>query len=193
MSDTWLSLLRSYAIPEIYGRWYMAADGGLYRMWRQVELSIIQGRNLGNQKLLADSNAHTGSAMDPEADAVDLDVSCEIHLNEQLCARTTVKRGIGSPDWHENFTFSDLPPFETLEVVVWREKKMLKPIVMGSVRIALSNFRRGEAVDGWFPVLHSGPIASSVQVGDIRMKIRVDEWVFDSSMILWCTDDSEGR
>jgi hypothetical protein len=162
-------------------------------MWRQVELSIIQGRNLGNQKPLPDANSHTGGAVDPEVDAVDLDVSCEIHLNEQLCGRTTVKRGIGSPEWHENFTFSDLPPFEMLEVIVWREKKMQKPVVMGSVRIALSNFRRGEAVDGWFPVLHGGPIASSVQVGDVRMKIRVDECVFGSSMISRFTDDFEGR
>ena len=175
-------------MPEIYGKGYIPADGGLYRMWRQVELTIMQGRNLGNQKPLADTNTHTGGTGDPEADVVDLDVSCEIHLNEQLCGRTTVKRGIGSPDWHEHFTFADLPPFETLEVIVWREKKLLKPVVMGSVRIALSNFRRGETVEGWFPVLHSGPIASSVQVGDIRMKIRVDECVFDSSQVLWYTD-----
>ena len=150
-------------------------------MWRQVELTITQGRNLGNQKPLSDSNAHPGDAGDPDADAVDLDVSCEIHLNEQLCGRTTVKRGIGSPDWHESFNFSDLPPFETLEVIVWREKRMPKPVVMGSIRIALGNFRRGETVEGWFPVLHPGPIASSVQVGDIRMKIRVDEYVLESS------------
>lgn len=171
-SNTWISLLRSYAVPEVYGHWLYPNDGGLYRMWRQVELTVVQGRNLGSQKPLEAS-----SGGDAEADAVDLDVSCEIHLNEQLCGRTTVKKGIGSPDWHESFTFADLPPFETLELVVWREKKVLKPAIMGSIRIALSNFRRGEAVEGWFPVLHSGPIASSVQVGDVRMKIRVDEYV----------------
>jgi hypothetical protein len=192
-SNIWLSLLRSYAMPEIHGKGYILADGGLYRMWRQVELTIIQGRNLGNHKPLADSSTHAGGAGDLEVDAVDLDVSCEIHLNGQLCGRTTVKRGIGSPDWHEHFTFADLPPFETLEVFVWREKKLLKPTDMGSIRIALSNFRRGEAVEGWFPVLHSGPIASSVQVGDVRMKIRVDECVFDSSKFLWYTDQSEGK
>jgi hypothetical protein len=180
-------------MPEIHGKGYILADGGLYRMWRQVELTIIQGRNLGNHKPLADSSTHAGGAGDLEVDAVDLDVSCEIHLNGQLCGRTTVKRGIGSPDWHEHFTFADLPPFETLEVFVWREKKLLKPTDMGSIRIALSNFRRGEAVEGWFPVLHSGPIASSVQVGDVRMKIRVDECVFDSSKFLWYTDQSEGK
>jgi hypothetical protein len=140
-----------------------------------------------------DSNTNTGAAGDGDTEAVDLNVSCEIHLNEQLCGRTTVKKGIGAPDWHEKFTFSDLPPFENLELIVWREKKLLKPVIMGSIRIALGNFRRGEAIEGWFPVLHNGPIASGVQVGDIRMKIRVDECVFHSETSLWCSDFSIGR
>jgi len=178
--NTWLALFRSYAIPEIYGRWFFPADGGSYRMWRQVELTVIQGRNLGNTKPFAEIPGNTGVVgveSNSEPDAVDLDVSCEIHLNDTLCGRTTVKKGIGSPDWHESFTFSDLPPFDTLDVIVWREKKLFKPTIMGSVRITLSNFRRGEAVEGWFPVLHTGPIASDLQVGDIRLKIRVDESV----------------
>lgn len=166
-------------MPEIYGKRHFPEDGGLYRMWRQVQLTVIQGRNLGSQKPLQSSSSTTGATLDGEADAIDLDVSCEIHLNEQLCGRTTVKKGIGSPDWHEKFIFSDLPPFENLELIVWREKKLLKPVIMGSIRIALGNFRRSEAVEGWFPVLQNGPIASGVQVGDIRMKIRVDECVFD--------------
>jgi hypothetical protein len=138
---------------------------------------------------LFNPNANT----DPEVDAVDLDVSCEIHLNEQLCGRTTVKKGIGSPDWHERFIFCDLPPFETLELIVWREKKLLKPVVMGSIRIALGNFRRGDPVEGWFPVLHSGPIASGVQVGEVRMKVRVDECVFYFPGSLRCADIFKGR
>lgn len=177
-------------MPEIYGTRYFPEDGGLYRMWRQVELTIIEGRNLGSQKPLLDSNTGTGSG---EGDVVDLDVSCEIHLNEQLCGRATVKKGVGCPGWHESFTFGDLPPFENLELIVWREKKLLKPVIMGSIRIALGNFRRGEAVEGWFPVLHNGPIASGVQVGDIRMKIRVDECVFHSRNSLWFSDFFQGR
>lgn len=149
-------------------------------MWRQVELTVMQGRNLGNQKPLADVHTNTGGPRETDADAIDLDVFCEIHLNGQRCGRTTVKKGIGSPDWHESFTFCDLPPFETIEILVWREKKLLKAIAMGSIRIALTNFRRGETVEGWFPVLNSGPIATSVQVGDVRMKIRVDEYVSNS-------------
>ncbi|KAK0208207.1 GTPase activating protein [Desarmillaria ectypa] len=170
LCNTWLALLRSYAIAEIYGRWAYPQDGGSYRMWRQVELSVIQGRNLGNTRPVDDKNESSS-----EYDPVDLDVSCEIHLNDMLCGRTTVKKGIGSPVWHESFTFSDLPPFETLDVLVWREKKVFKPSPLGSVCITLNNFRRGEAIEGWFPVLQSGPLASDLQVGDIQLKIRVDE------------------
>ncbi|KAK0198314.1 GTPase activating protein [Armillaria mellea] len=170
LCNAWLALLRSYAIAEIYGRWAYPEDGGSYRMWRQVELKVMQGRNLGNTRPVDDKNESSS-----EFDPVDLDVSCEIHLNDVLCGRTTVKKGIGSPVWHESFTFSDLPPFETLDVLVWREKKVFKPSPLGSVCITLNNFRRGEAIEGWFPVLQSGPLASDLQVGDIQLKVRVDE------------------
>ncbi|KAJ7293577.1 GTPase activating protein [Mycena rebaudengoi] len=175
--STWLALLRSYAIPEIYGRLFFPKDGGSYRMWRQVELTVIQARNLGNTRPFEVPNgaAVIGGAENPDADPVDLDVSCEIHLNGTLCGRTTLKKGIGSPDWHENFTFADLPPFDTLDILVWREKKLFKPVTMGSVRVTLANFRRGESIEGWFPVLQTGPTGSDIQVGDIRLKIRVDE------------------
>ncbi|KAF7320342.1 Elongation of fatty acids protein [Mycena kentingensis (nom. inval.)] len=181
--STWLGLLRSYAVPEIYGRLLFPQDGGSYRMWRQVELTVIQARNLGNTRVVdlgAGANAAVISGSGPElageGEPVDaMDVSCEIHLNNMLCGRTTLKKGIGSPDWHESFTFMDLPPFDTLEVLVWREKKLFKPSLLGSVRVTLANFRRGESVEGWFPVLHQGPTVSDLQVGDIRLKIRVDE------------------
>ncbi|KIY71620.1 Rho GTPase activation protein [Cylindrobasidium torrendii FP15055 ss-10] len=172
-SSTWLALLRSYAVPEIYGRWPNAEDGGAYRMWRQVEISVIQARNLGNVRPLDANPNDSGSEPDP----VDLDVSCVVMINGSLMGRTTVKKCIGSPDWHESFTLSDLPPFENLEVIVYREKtvKVFKPIMLGSVCINLGNFKRGETIEGWYPVVQPGPLASEVQIGDIRLKIHVDE------------------
>jgi len=145
-------------------------------MWRQVELCILQGRNLGNHsKAYLDANVTSVTVGEVEADPIDLDAFCEIHLNDNICARTTVKKGIGSPDWHEYFSFSDLPPFETLEVMVWREKRLSKPVSLGSVRIALTNFRRNEAVEGWFPVIQANGVSNSIQVGEIRMKLTVNE------------------
>jgi hypothetical protein len=167
--------MRSYAVPEVYGRWSFPKEGGSYRMWRQVELTVIQGRNLGVVRPLvpspSDEVRHDPDTR-PEPELADLDISCEIHLNDILCGRTTVKKGIGSPDWHESFTFSDVPPFENLDIIIWREKRLFKPAIIGSVQVTLSNFRRGETVEGWFPVLHS---SAGVQVGDLRLKIRVDE------------------
>ncbi|ESK88880.1 gtpase activating protein [Moniliophthora roreri MCA 2997] len=173
---TWLSLLRSYALPEIYGRWIYSEEGGSYRMWRQVELTVIQGRNLGNTKLFdgaSDNMDESDSTSGP--DPVDLDVTCDIQLNEATCGRTTIKKGVGSPDWHESFVFSDLPPFENLDVVVWRVKKLFKSSRLGRIRIVLNNFPRGEAVEGWFPVLKSESTLGDLHVGDVRLKLRVDE------------------
>ncbi|KAH9486933.1 putative Ras GTPase-activating-like protein ngap [Psilocybe cubensis] len=169
-SSTWQALLKSYAIPEIYGRWFFPMDGGSYRMWRQVELTVTQGRNIG-----IPVNSYNGHDYGAENDGADVDVSCEIHLNDILCSRTTTKRGLGALDWHESFLFSGLPPFENLEIVVWREKKLSKPAVLGITRIALANFRRGDTVEGWFPVLQTGSIGTEVQFGELRLKIRVDE------------------
>ncbi|KAF9270219.1 Rho GTPase activation protein [Marasmius fiardii PR-910] len=172
--NTWVALLRSYALPEIYGRWFFPEEGGSYRMWRQVELNVLQGRNLGNTKPF-DVASNEDSDSPSEPDPVDMDVHCEVKLNDVICGRTTTKKGVGSPDWHENFTFGDLPPFDNLEVVVWREKKLFKSSPLGTIRIALSNFPRGEAVEGWFPVLHSGSATGDLQVGELRLKLRVDE------------------
>ncbi|EPT04342.1 hypothetical protein FOMPIDRAFT_43939 [Fomitopsis schrenkii] len=185
--NLWLALLRSYAVPEVYGRWLSPADGGLYRMWRQVELTCVQGRNLGTPRPLNPGGGGAASSDDPsslvagepdgargDADALDMDVYCEFFVDGCLCGRTTVKRGVGAPDWLERFVFSDLPPFEVLEVVVLREKRMSKPQVVGVVSIALMNFRRGEHIDGWFPVLSPNP-GVNAQTGELRLKIRVDE------------------
>lgn len=176
MMKVWLALLRSYAMPEVYGRWLSPEDGGLYRMWRQVELTCLQGRNLGTSRPLSEDTAGHEADARSEGDAIDMDVYCEIFVNGCLSGRTTVKKGIGSPDWQERFTFSDLPPFENLEIVVFRDKKLTKPTVVGTVTIVLVNFRRGEYVEGWFPVLYGGP-TSSVQAGEMRLRVKVDESV----------------
>jgi len=165
--NTWMALLRSYATPELYGR-SRTHSGGTYRIWRQV----------------LDPISNAGTTNDPEArgdvEAMDLDIFCEVYFNSVLSGRTVVKKSSGSPDWHETFLFTDLPPFEKLAVVVWREKKLQKPFVIGTVYITLTNFRRGEHVDGWFPVLFGGVTTACTQVGQLRLKLRLDESVVSS-------------
>ncbi|KAI0257140.1 Rho GTPase activation protein [Lactifluus subvellereus] len=171
--NIWVALLRSYAAPEVHGK-SRTDGGGTYRIWRQVDLTCIQGRNIGVSRSL-DPTSGPGAAGDVEGEGVDLDLFCEVYLNSVLSGRTVVKKSMGSPDWHESFQFTDLPPLQKLAIVVWREKRMQKPFVIGTVYITLTNFRRGEPVEGWFPVLLGGATTPCTQVGQLRLKVKVDE------------------
>lgn len=167
-------LLRSYTRPEIYGGRHNARDGGLYRMWRQVFIECTQGRELGCSKPIYEDPQH--SDYEPSSQQfLDMEVYCEIYFNDRLSGRTTTQKGIGSPDWRESFLLEDLPVFESLEIVVFRDKRLAKHKI-GSVVIHLMNFRRGEWVDGWFPVLADGG-HSHLRVGELKLKIKVDEYV----------------
>ncbi|KAF8640418.1 hypothetical protein AX17_000084 [Amanita inopinata Kibby_2008] len=171
---TWAVLLKSYAIPEVYGLKVNTSDGGSFRMWRQIELTVIQGRNLGNTR---PNDSSIG--FEPEPELTDFRVSCEILLNETVCGRTTPKKGSASPLWHETITISDIPPFKEsdhLEIRVWRERKTSKPSFLGSVRIALKFFPH--TVDqGWYPVLQNqkGALSIGTQAGELQLKLRVDQ------------------
>ncbi|TFL06548.1 Rho GTPase activation protein [Pterulicium gracile] len=176
---SWLALFRSYAVPEVYGRWFYHTDGGSYRMWRQVDLTVSQARNIGSAKTLYDRRPSlpniTGDGISDQESA-DTDVFCEIKLNNILCGRTTVKRrSQGMIDWHESFTFPDLPPFDELDIPLWKEKKNAKTEILGHVSIPLQHFRRGEIIDAWYPVVSRGPVAGDVHIGDLRLKITVEE------------------
>ena len=135
-------------------------------MWRQVELTVMSGRNLGSSRPLDDVG--TG---DPD-ETLDMDVYCELWINGVLCGKTAVRKGVGSPDWQESFTFPDLPPFETLEIQVL--KKTSKPVLIGTVTIPLMNVRRGDLIEGSFPLM-SPHHSIGLVAGDLRLKMRVVE------------------
>lgn len=142
-------------------------------MWRQIEVNCIQGRSLGVAR--TDGIPSGTSESLPEGETPDHDIYCELYLNEMIVGRTTAKKGIGSPEWHEGFLIPDLPPFENLEIVVLKEKRLGKVSTLGTVLITLPNFRRGEYVEGWFPVLGDTTSNVGLQVGEIRLKLKVDE------------------
>ena len=200
---TWLTLLRSYTVPEVYGGMINPSEGGLYRMWRQVEVHCISARDLSKKKHRADSRTSevnppppvaselsvsssgsdsTGSRGSGTSDGnTDYDVWCEIWVNGALCARTTVKRSTANPEWHESFIIGDLPPFDNLQITLYKEKRGgSRNVPIGSVVIPLGSFRRGEYMEGWNPIAGMNTNASTGsglnnQVGELRLKLKVDE------------------
>ena len=223
--NTWLVLLRSYANPEVYGRMIAVDQGGLYRMWRQIELFVLQGRNLGvrpktpeakrfgsragwrkdreREEREGSEDDETTATMTATATAgttsggthmtssghhqsflgdgtstmassdTEHDLFCEVALDHVVSGRTTVKYRTNAPDWFESFMFRDQPGFGTMHVHVWRDRKLFGPNLMGSVEISLANFRRGEFVEGWWPVF--SPTGNGTQVGEVKLRMRVDE------------------
>jgi hypothetical protein len=200
---TWLTLLRSYAVPEVYGTTINPSEGGLYRMWRQVEVHCISARDLGQTKYLPDSRPSGVRPPLPAAPELsfssngsdsnvswppgssdgsgDYDVWCEIWVNSMLCARTTVKRCTVTPEWHETFLIGDLPPYDNLQIILYKEKKgSSRSIAIGSVVVSLGTFQRGEYMEGWNPIVGANTSLSTGsglhnQVGEMRLKLKVDE------------------
>lgn len=174
MCGTWTVLLKSYAIPEIYGPETYASDGGAFRVWRQVEVTIIQGRNLGDTR--PDDSAIGFDS--PEPEMTGFYVFCEVMVNEIVYGRTTTKNFV-APLWHETITLNDLPPFQEsdyLEIRVWKEKKISKSVFLGAVRIVPRVFPF-IADQSWYPVLqdHRGRLAASTQAGELQLNLKFNQ------------------
>ena len=111
----------------------------------------------------------------------DYDVWCEIWVNSMLCARTTVKRFTLNPEWHESFLIGDLPPFDSLQITLYKEKRgSSRNVPIGSAVIPLGTFQRGEYIEGWNSIVGTNTNVSMgsgsySQVGELRLKLKVDE------------------
>ena len=194
VANCWNALLRSYAKPEIYG--LHVNPQGLYRMWRQVNLTVLHGRNLGGVGKLASNDGLTSGASLADAEggegsteaSADSLVFCEVVVDGFTSGRTMFQKGeagtLPNWTWLESFSFSDLPPFGIFSIRVWRFKKSSKSALVGTVDINLGHFPRAQVMEGWFPVMSSVTSGNSIQVGDLKLKMRVDECVHFSIMFL---------
>ena len=188
-------------------------------MWRQIELFVLQGRNLGVRPKTPETKrlgSRAGRRKDKEREGseedetigtgtagttsggthvissghhqtvpgdgtstaaassdTEHDLFCEVALDNVVSGRTTVKYRTNAPEWFESFTFRDLPGFGSMHVNVWRDRKLFGPSLIGVVEISLANFRRGEFVEGWWPVF--SPTGNGMQVGEVKLRMRVDE------------------
>ena len=172
-------------------------------MWRQVEVHCISARDLGQSKHLSDSKFSEAKPLPPISPEPsvssngsdsngtwapgisdgggDYDVWCEIWANSMLCARTTVKKCTANPEWHESFLIGDLPPFDNLQITLYKERRgSARSVPIGSVVISLGTFQRGEYMEGWNSIVGTNTNISTgsgfySQVGELRLKLKIDE------------------
>ncbi|KAF9382102.1 hypothetical protein BGX21_001929 [Mortierella sp. AD011] len=154
--NTWLYILKSYAKPEVFGVTELLE----YRLYRTFRISVNDCRRLPK----------------------DLEVYCEIMLDDQKRAKTSTRMKVIKnsdqeiPFWRDSFEFADLAPFTkgiTINVI---QAKGSKAIPYGRTHIPVRN--NDESDEGWYPILRVNDRTRSTEhPGDLRLKLKYEEQI----------------
>ncbi|KDN46647.1 hypothetical protein K437DRAFT_106884 [Tilletiaria anomala UBC 951] len=125
--------------------------------------------------------------------------SCRIYVNGVLLARTSFKSSQDGLVWMEDFHFETLPTLRRLQIEVLQQTTgrggAMKQVPLGLVTLPVETIRRGEDIEGWFPVWSISeekdadaasrfdlgarelvPFAQEV-VGEIKLNFKISELI----------------
>ncbi|SCZ88811.1 BZ3500_MvSof-1268-A1-R1_Chr2-1g04651 [Microbotryum saponariae] len=109
------------------------------------------------------------------------DTYCEIIINDEVMAKTTLRKGTASPFWNETFTFEHLAGFvEPITIRVFQTHKHSKTSLVGIATVRIANLPRGESIENWWclkPISSDSRTRSYDTVGELSLSIRVGEEV----------------
>ncbi|KAM0791284.1 hypothetical protein ACM66B_005758 [Microbotryomycetes sp. NB124-2] len=114
-----------------------------------------------------------------DKDNGEIDSFCEVVLDGDVVAKTSVRTRTNCPFWNESFTFGDLPQFaEPLVLRLYQIHKQSKPILLGTCTIRLADLPRAEVIDSWCSIRSpSWQGGSTATVGELNLSVRVNEEV----------------
>lgn len=122
--------------------------------------------------------------------AAPVECFCVVSLNGDVAARTKVRKGSSGPVWVEKFCLGDLPPLETLSIYLMQSQRHAKSSLVGTVDLPVDTMRRGEDIEGWFPIWapsqdrDGNPISSQLDaertylkemMGELKLVLKVRE------------------
>ncbi|KAK0544924.1 hypothetical protein OC846_005871 [Tilletia horrida] len=118
---------------------------------------------------------------------------CIVRSGLYAIARTKVFSTTPSQIWLEKFSIGDLAPWTTLSVELIQVQRSGKTQLIGIVDLPIHTMRRGEDIDGWFPIWSSarstsGPVSigsaadpavaySRELIGELKLIIHVRDEV----------------
>jgi len=202
----WLYLLRICAQPEIYGTPLTAVRGGTHRFYRQIDMTINGVRLLSTTIDPSMPQLHlppntTGPAVGGDRDS-DLAVMkedpimhcyCIVRCGTYAVARTKVFLSTSNQLWLEKFSIGDVAPWTTLTVELMQAQRGGKSALFGVVDLPVQTMRRGEDIDGWFPIWstalaarENGPVGSAADpssaysrelIGELKLVIHLRDEV----------------
>lgn len=77
---------------------------------------------------------------------------CFVHYGESVAARTGYTKGNGDDSWLEKVSLADLPSLADVYISIWRAGRNGKRTLLGTFDIAVETMRRGEVIQGCFPI-----------------------------------------
>ena len=113
---------------------------------------------------------------------------CVVWMAGEPVAQTKVRSGPSNVmTWFDKFSLKDLPNLNAVQIEVMQSGRNGKFGVMGTVNLSMDTMRRGESIEGWFPIWSSRardaePIASPMEtcygdemMGEIKISINVSD------------------
>ncbi|KAF9583097.1 hypothetical protein BGW38_010257, partial [Lunasporangiospora selenospora] len=152
--NTWMYALKSYAKPEMYG----VNELSEYRVYRTFWIIVNDARSLPR----------------------DMDTYCEIMLDDQRRARTSMrlKAKASEPDapfWRDNFEFTDLAAFNGITINVLQSKGR-KVTFYGKAHIPIREDLSDDCDEGWYPIVQvDDRTRTTGHLGDLRLKLKYEE------------------
>lgn len=97
---------------------------------------------------------------------------CELRLDEQLYAITSTKLKSELCFWGEHFDFHNLPNVNFLHINLYREgeRKKRKNVLVGQVKIPISDITSRYLTEKWFPIELDKPV--NKETPSLRLKCR---------------------
>ncbi|KAI5481909.1 Ras GTPase-activating protein 1 [Pseudohyphozyma bogoriensis] len=149
------------------------------------------------------SSARLHRASDGPAEPTQgFDTFCEVVLDGDVVARTSVRKSTTSPFWNESFVFRDLPPIVTPVVIkIFQHHKSSRPTLIGSSIVRIPDHPRAQLIEDWWPVKPASHDIRGRQtdtVGELSLSVKVNEDVVLPSseyatMLALLNDDPEAE
>jgi hypothetical protein len=115
---------------------------------------------------------------------------CLVWMSGELIAQTKMcNSSFKSMTWFDKFSLRDLPTLTSIQIEVMQSGGKGKSGVLGTVNLPIETMRRGESIEGWFPIWasraretetasSSSPIDcvyNDEMVGEIKIDIKIAE------------------
>jgi len=118
---------------------------------------------------------------------------CIVRCGTYAVARTKVFLSTSNQLWLEKFSIGDVAPWTTLTVELMQAQRGGKSALFGVVDLPVQTMRRGEDIDGWFPIWstalaarENGPVGSAADpssaysrelIGELKLVIHLRDEV----------------